>query len=154
MKITSVFSFIVGILIVYPQSAKANPISAVVERIMDGDTVVLNQGGTSKTIQLACIDAPDWPNGQEEPHAEASKNRLTQILPIGSSVQYYDLGALSGGRILAVIFNNDRNINLQMVAEGQARLHPNYRQTCTNSADTLADAESNSRSQGLGIWNP
>lgn len=137
---------------IFPQTVQANPLSATVERIIDGDTIVLNQGGTSRTTQLACIDTPDWINGQPEPNAQNSKDRLTAMIPIGSSIQYYNLGAISG-RTLVVIFNQNRNINLQMVTEGQAQLHPRYRQTCTNSADALAAAQNNAQSQRLGIWN-
>lgn len=148
------FGLLTGlILTVYPQTINANPLTATVEKIIDGDTVVLNQGGRSITTQLACIDAPDWVNGQAQPNAENSKNRLTQLLPVGSSVQYYDLGTINSGRVLAVIFSGNRNINLLMVAEGQAQLHNSFRQTCRTSANALAEAESNAKSQRLGMWN-
>jgi endonuclease YncB( thermonuclease family) len=152
-KSNSIFSLIASItLAIHPQIVRANPRSAVVEKIMDGDTVVLNDGGTSRTAQLACIDAPDWVNGAPEPHAETSRNRLNLLIPIGSSVQYYDLGSIGGGRVLAVIFNNNQNINLQMVAEGQARLHRSYQQTCSTSANALSQAESSAQSRRLGLW--
>ncbi|MGC9527771.1 MAG: thermonuclease family protein [Limnospira sp.] len=152
-KSNLIFSSIASItLAIYPQIVRANPRSAVVEKIMDGDTVVLNDGGTSRTAQLACIDAPDWVNGAPEPHAETSRNRLNSLIPAGSSVQYYDLGTIGGGRVLAVIFNNNQNINLQMIAEGQARLHRSYRQTCSTSANALSQAESAAQSRRLGVW--
>jgi endonuclease YncB( thermonuclease family) len=141
------------VLATCPQAVNANPLTATVAEVTDGDTVILNQGGRSITTQLACIDSPDWVNGQAQTNAENSRNRLTQLISVGSSVQYYDLGTINSGRVLAVIFSGDRNVNLQMVAEGQAQLHGSFRQTCPNSADALAEAESNARSQQLGIWN-
>lgn len=151
---TSFLGVITGIILaVCPQTVNANPLTATVEKITDGDTVVLNQGGRSINTQLACIDSPDWVNGQAQPNAENSKNRLTQLLPVGSSVQYYDLGTINSGRVLAVIFSGNRNINLTMVAEGQAQLHNSFRQTCRTSADALADAETNAKNQRLGMWN-
>jgi len=150
---TSFLGVITGILLAIPQTVNANPLTATVEKITDGDTVVLNQGGTSITTQLACIDSPDWVNGEPEANAENSKNRLTQLIPIGSSVQYYNLGTINSGRVLAVIFSGNRNINLTMVAEGQAQLHNSFRQTCRTSANALADAESNAKNQRLGMWN-
>lgn len=140
-----------GMIAVFPQALHANPISAVVTKVVDGDTVMLNQGGTSKTAQLACIDSPDWINGKPEPNAQNSKNRLAQLLPVGSSVQYYAVGN-AGGRNLAVIFSQSRNVNLQMVAEGQAKLHPAYRGTCASSSNDFANAEQKARNQGLGVW--
>ncbi|KOR35789.1 hypothetical protein AM228_16430 [Planktothricoides sp. SR001] len=61
---TSLFGLITGIILaVFPQTVNANHLTATVEKITDGDTVVLNQGGRSITTQLACIDSPDWVNG-------------------------------------------------------------------------------------------
>jgi len=151
---TLIVGLMTGIMLaISPQTVKANPLTAVVEKITDGDTVILNQGGRTITTQLACIDSPDWINGEPQPNAENSYNRLTQLIPVGSSIQYYDLGTINSGRVLAVIFNGNMNINLQMVAEGKARLHNSFRRTCRTSADALADAESNARSSRLGIWN-
>ncbi len=150
------FSLLVGLtLALSSQSVKANPLSATVERIIDGDTIVLNQGGTSIRSQLACIDTPDWIEGQAQssPQSQSSKDRLTALIPLGSAIQYYAVGRIASGETLVVIFNQNRNINLQMVAEGQAQLHSRYRQTCTNSADALAAAQSSAQSQRLGIWN-
>lgn len=138
-----------GIMTLFPPASHANPISAVVTKVVDGDTVMLNQGGMA---QLACIDTPDWVNGKPQPHAQNSKNRLAQLLPVGSSVQYYAVGNAGKGRNLVVIFSQSRNINLQMVAEGQAKLHPSYRRTCASSMNDLANAERTAKTQGLGVW--
>lgn len=156
-KITSMFGLVAGmtftLMAFVPQSSKAQTLSAVVTRIIDGDTVVLKQGETEIFGQLACIDSPDWVNGQPEPNAQASKNRLTQLIPVGSSVQYDSLRRIGGRRSLIVVFHNNRNINLQMVAEGQAELHGSYRQTCPNTANTLTQAQSTAKNQRLGLWN-
>lgn len=137
-----------------PIEVKANPLEAVVDSIVDGDTVTLNQGGRAISAQLACIDTPDWIDGQPETHtqnSQGSKDYLNSLIPVGSSVQYYDVGR-AGNRTLVVIFSQRQNINLQMVAAGQARLHSSYGRTCRNSAEALASAETNARNQGVGIW--
>lgn len=134
-----------------PIEVKANPLEAVVDSIVDGDTVTLNQGGRAISAQLACIDTPDWINGQPQPNAQVSKDYLTSLIPVGSSVQYYDVGR-ANNQTLVVIFSQRQNINLQMVAAGQARLHSSYGRTCRNSAEALASAETNARNQGVGIW--
>ncbi|WP_204102576.1 MULTISPECIES: thermonuclease family protein [Spirulina sp. CCY15215] len=156
-KPTSIFALVTGITFaVIPfacQNSQAQSLSAVVNRIIDGDTVVLRQGETEIVGQLACIDTPDWVNGQAQPHAQASKNRLTQLIPVGSSVQYDSLRRIGEGRSLIVVFRNNQNINLQMVAEGQARLHGSYNQTCPSTANTLAQMESKAKNQRLGLWN-
>jgi micrococcal nuclease len=134
-------------------SASANPINGKISQIIDADTVVVNNNGSATKLQLACIDSPDWINGQPQPHAETSKKRLTQLLPIGSSIRYYSVGTVSGNRVLAVIFNQNTNINLQMVTEGQAKLHPNYRNSCPSSATALSNAQTNAQNRRLGIWS-
>lgn len=140
-------------LSISPISAFANPITGTISGITDGDTVTVNSNGTTNTLQLACIDSPDWVNGQAEYNAQASKTRLTQLLPIGSSIRYYPVGTVSGNRVLGVIFRNNININLQMVTEGQAQLHPSYRNSCPGSANALANALTNAQSRRVGIWN-
>lgn len=128
-------------------------VSATVHRIVDGDTVILKQGATEVRGQLACIDAPDWVNGQPQTHAQTAKNRLSTLISVGSSVRDRNGGAIaSGERILVEIFHNNRNINVQMVGAGLARLHSRYRQTCTNSADRLAQAQKQAADRRLGIW--
>jgi endonuclease YncB( thermonuclease family) len=131
-------------------SASANPINGKISQIVDGDTVIVNN---NTKLQLACIDSPDWINGQPQPHAETSKRRLTQLLPIGSSIRYYRVGTVSGNRVLAVILKGNTNINLQMVTEGQSKLHPNYRNSCPSSATALSNAQTNAQNRRLGIWN-
>jgi len=140
-------------LSISPISAFANPVTGTISGITDGDTVTVTTNGSSTTLQLACIDSPDWVNGQAEYNAQSSKNRLTQLLPIGSSIRYYPAGTVNGNRVLGVIFRNNTNINLQMVAEGQAQLHPNYRNSCPNSANALANALTNAQSRRVGMWN-
>ncbi|MBP0021320.1 MAG: thermonuclease family protein [Cyanobacteria bacterium SBLK] len=136
-----------------PQPLKAQTASAVVHRIVDGDTVILKRGATEIRGQLACIDAPDWIDGQPQTHAQTAKNRLNALMPVGSSVRYRNLGTISSGdRTLVEIFHNNRNINVQMVAAGLARLHSRYRQTCPDSSDRLAEAQKQAADRRLGIW--
>lgn len=134
------------------QNLNAQTASAVVDRIVDGDTIVLRQNGTQITGQLACIDSPDWVNGQPQTHAQQSKDYLSELIPTGSSVRYDSLGTISGRRSLVVIYRNNRNINVQMVAAGLARLHSRYRQTCGNIADRLAAAQKQAQDRRSGVW--
>jgi micrococcal nuclease len=139
-------------LFISPISAFANPLNATISKVVDGDTVTVTSNGSSFTLQLACIDAPDWVDGKAQPNAESSKNRLTQLLPVGSSIGYHAVGTVRGNRVLAIILKGNSNINLQMVAEGQAQLHPSYQSSCPNLANELSTAQSNAQSRGLGIW--
>lgn len=152
LSILSTTLFTLG-LFISSISALANPLNGTISKVVDGDTVTVTSNRSSSTLQLACIDAPDWVNGKPQPNAQSSKNRLTQLLPLGSSIQYYPVATIRGNRVLAVIFNGNSNINLQMIAEGQAQLHSNYQTQCPNSANELATAQSNAQNSRLGIWN-
>ena len=51
----------------------------------DGDTIRVRGGfGETQTIRLACIDAAEM---SQAPHGEQARQRLQQIIPVGSVVK-------------------------------------------------------------------
>lgn len=62
---------------------------AEVERIVDGDTIVLSSNGVSFETRLIGIDAPESVSPDEEKNCEEGRvasDHLSSILPIGSTV--------------------------------------------------------------------
>jgi len=53
LSLLSTTLFTLGLSIL-PISVSANPINATISQIIDGDTVIINQNGTTNTLQLAC----------------------------------------------------------------------------------------------------
>lgn len=130
--------------------------TARVLSIVDGDTVVLEIGGSRETTRLLGIDTPETnhPTRPVECYGAEATARLTDLLPVGSVVRverdiegrdHYD-------RLLLYIFDSDddRLINLAMVEEGYAvALH-----VSPNGAHrrAFAAAEAEARRSGLGLW--
>ncbi|HEY9637674.1 MAG TPA: thermonuclease family protein [Coleofasciculaceae cyanobacterium] len=134
--------------------------SAKVTRIVDGDTLDINLSGCRLPlidkpqqcrIQLACIDTPEI--GQE-PFFKNAKERIEELLPLGTTVRVRDTGDSSGDRIVAEIFLDKQSINLQMVREGNAVVYCKHLNSCAGSRNSYLNAESAAKREGLGVWNP
>ena len=95
-----------------------------VVKIFDGDTVQVEGAGLKFTIRLVGIDTPELgKKGQkEQPYSHQAKQKLTQILnqKVISLTQY---GVGGYNRVLAEIFVNGTNVNLEMVKAGLAEVY-------------------------------
>lgn len=130
--------------------------TATVVRVVDGDTVVVDVGGTEEPVRLIGIDTPESV-AQDRPDecygAEAS-DRLAELLPPGTVVQLvrdveprdtYD-------RLLAYVHRSadDLFVNLSLVADGFAEAKE-YPPNTAHRAE-LEQAEQAARAAGLGLW--
>jgi endonuclease YncB( thermonuclease family) len=126
---------------------------AQVQRVVDGDTLRLNDG---RSVRMIGLNTPETgKKGQSaEPFAEAAKRRL-QTLVDDSDGQ---VGLLVGkeaadryGRTLANVYGrNGANFEAQLLAEGLGYLvavSPNVA-----LVDCQAGAEQVARQAGLGLW--
>ena len=67
----------------------------------DGDTIRVRGGlGETQTIRLACIDAAEM---SQAPHGEQARQRLQQIIPVGSVVKLKTQTTDRYGRTVAEI---------------------------------------------------
>jgi micrococcal nuclease len=115
-------------------------------RVIDGDTIVTSN---NKRIRLACIDAPE----SSQVGGDLAKQRLSELLPIGTTIQVIERNKDRYGRTIAVIFNGSKFINLQMVAEGHAVVYRQYLNACPNSKSDFLKAEEQAKQQRLNFWN-
>ena len=130
--------------------------NAVVERVVDGDTVVVRIGGRSETVRLIGIDTPESVARTRPVQcygAEASL-RLAETLPVGTAVTLirdaeprdaYD-------RLLAYVVRSSDAlfVNLDLVIAGYAAVleyPPNV-----YYSDLFARAESAAIAAGRGLW--
>ena len=92
--------------------------AATVERIIDGDTLVVRGGARVRLVQ---IDAPE---SGEECYAAASTRELARLSPLGSHVVLEADPQLDRadryGRLLRYIHAGGRNVNLELVRRGAA----------------------------------
>jgi len=131
-------------------------LAAVVDRVIDGDTILVSMNGHIETVRLLGIDTPEKAGGPRPAEcfgAEAS-TRLAELLPPGTSVllsrdretrdQY--------SRLLAFVHRADTDmfVNLAMVEDGFATplfFAPN------RSAESLFTAAGDAaRRNWIGFW--
>lgn len=121
-----------------------------VERVLDGDTIVL-AGGTR--IRLLQIDAPE--PGAGECYSRAAGRALRRLLPAGRHVRLESDPPLDlidrYGRALRYVHRESLNVNLELVRRGHATVYLYRRQRGKYAAELLAAARA-ARAKRLGLW--
>jgi endonuclease YncB( thermonuclease family) len=135
--------------------------SGKVVHIVDGDTVDVEvskcrvpwQGNPQICrVRFACIDTPE--KGQN-PFFDNAKNRIEQLIPVGTPVTIRDTGDTTFNRIVAEIYKSNSSLSLQMVREGHAVNYCRYLQkNCGSDRASYLAAEAAAKQAGLGVWNP
>ncbi len=92
--------------------------SAVVARVLDGDTIVLTGGERVRLVQI------DSPEKGSECYGEAASSLTRRLLPPGTRVRIETDPSLDRvdryGRELAYVWTGDEDVNLTLVREGAA----------------------------------
>ncbi len=118
---------VVCLLLLLSSAHAATPHSLVakVDRVSDGDSVIATtDDGTKLRIRLLGIDAPEIANGAKpgQPFGEEARDYLDHL--IGGKVVHADAyGPDQFKRILAVLWDDQINVNLLMVAMGYAEVY-------------------------------
>ena len=126
------------------------PASAAVERVIDGDTVVLRGG---QRVRYLNVDTPESTakNGKECFGSEASEYNSGRVE--GREVQLtYDSQCLDQyGRLLAHVWADGTDVGLDEVGLGYAYamiLPPNV-----DGREAFEAAEEIARAHGMGLWS-
>jgi micrococcal nuclease len=132
------------------------PANAVVERVVDGDTVQVRLGGGHHTVRLIGIDTPETVD-QRRPvqcYGHEASDHTAALLPPGTPVELVlDAEARDDyGRLLAYVYRSADGafVNLDLAAGGYAdalRIEPN-----TAFAADIAAAVAGARAAGRGLW--
>jgi micrococcal nuclease len=121
-----------------------------VERIVDGDTLVLADG---RRVRLVQIDSPEAQEG--ECFGEQATAALEGLAPSGVRVRLEADPALDRvdrfDRLLRYVIRDGRNLNLELVAGGAAAPYF-FRGDRGRHADELVDAAESARDEELGLW--
>jgi micrococcal nuclease len=127
-------------------------LSAAVERVSDGDTVVaVTDDATKLRIRLLGIDAPEISHGKGpgQPFGAEAQQHLERLIG-GRSVRLESFGPDAYKRVLAVIWVGNQNVNVEMVRAGLAEIYRGSR--CQAYCRELAEAEGRAQRAHLGIW--
>jgi endonuclease YncB( thermonuclease family) len=116
--------------------------SCTLQSIYDGDTLRAVCDGEALQIRLHCIDAPEM--GQR-PWGKESRDYLRRMTPDTLRLRAVEKDRY--GRIVGNVLDGKTDLNLQMVAAGQATVYARY----CNDRSYFA-AERKAKRQRLGIW--
>lgn len=132
--------------------------SAIVARIIDGDTLDLTDG---RRVRLIGINAPELGHGRapDQPLARAAREQLAELVAVGGRSDTPTVTLYFGaerrdrhGRWLAHVSRGGRSVERELTRDGLAyhvAIPPNL-----VLAPCLRDDERAARSAGRGLWNP
>lgn len=133
-----------------PAVASLNLPVATVISVGDGDTLRMDYQGQNITVRFACIDAAET---SQTPWGPAATERLRQLTPRGSTIQFREADTDRYGRMVAEVYAGGQLVNLQMVREGHAVVYTQFLSSCPQTQDLLLQAEAEARQQRLNFWN-
>lgn len=127
-------------------------IEGQVTNVSDGDTLqVTDHLGTKVKVRLYGIDAPETAKGNKlgQPYGTESHQAL-QTKIMGQNVRLEVLDVDKYRRLVALVWQSGRNINLEMVAEGHAWAYRKYLDAA-HKAEFIS-AEDRARKGRVGLW--
>lgn len=133
-------------------AASPRTLTAKVVRVSDGDTLIaISENGTKLRIRLLGIDAPEVPHSTKpgQPFGEEARDYLDHLVG-GKMVRLDAFGPDRYKRVLAVIRDEQINVNLLMVGMGYAEVYRGA--PCQAHCRELEQAESKARQDRVGIW--
>ncbi len=143
-----------------PDSRESN---AVVERIVDGDTVDVLIDGREERVRLTGIDTPeiahdafgDRPATDAECFGDEATAFTASLIPAGTPIRLERdiVGRDDYGRILAYVYRSDDGIfvNYEVVRQGYAQpltIPPNV-----TFADVMVEAARQAEAADAGLWS-
>jgi micrococcal nuclease len=141
-----------------PGSRQHAPANVAIERVVDGDTVVLTGiGAKRETVRLIGVDTPETkhPTKPVECYGPEASAFTKRLLPKGTAaVAKFDADAPERdryGRLLVYLWlNDDTMVNLELIRRGYARAsyfrpHDDYRRL-------FKATEAKAKDAGKGRW--
>ncbi len=156
VRVPSRHLFVLGVmaLLIHLSVAHAGEqIPARVERVADGDTVTAYTANHTKLrIRLLGIDAPEIRHGAQpgQPFGEDAKAYLTKMVR-GQQTQVHVYGLDRYHRILAILYQGNRIVNVEVVRAGLAEVYRGAR--CQALCRDLEDAEREAKQRRVGMWS-
>ncbi len=122
-----------------------NPNLAVVDRIIDGDSLIVRKGGSHMEIRLWGIDAPEY----DQPGSRQAKRKLSELV-LGNTVSIFIKYTDKYGRQVALLTSSGVNVNEEMIVTGNSWVHDYFcRETICRKWKVL---EERARNEKRGLW--
>lgn len=132
------------LFLIVPDPASSDE-TARVQRVFDGDTVLLTDG---RKVRYLGINTPEW---QEPFHLKAK--RFNESLVLGKEVrlEFDDEREDTYGRLLAYLYVGDEMVNAKLVEEGLA--HVFFFPSNKKHKALLMKLQGKARDRNAGIWS-
>ena len=101
--------------------ADGSDFQAKVVRVLDGDTIEIQQNVRTQRVRIWGIDTPEW----DQPYG-ARASRFTRSRLTGKEVHVIPKDVDKYGRIVAMITVDDINIGEELIESGLAWVHVHY----------------------------
>ena len=126
--------------------ADASLFQAKVVRVVDGDTIEIQQKMRTQRVRIWGIDTPEW---DQRYGAQASQFTRSQLM--GKEVRVAPKDIDKYGRLVAVITVDEMNIGEELIKSGLAWVHIFYckEQIC----DKWKNLQEGARIEHRGLWN-
>jgi endonuclease YncB( thermonuclease family) len=133
--------------------------TAVVARVVDGDTLTLTNGARIRLVQ---IDTPELGGG--ECYSRAAARELRRLAPVGAAVRLEADPRLDRvdryGRLLRYVWRGSTNVNVELVRRGAATVwfydgdRGKYASTLLRTARAARAAKRGLWGACRAVWNP
>ncbi|WP_168188688.1 thermonuclease family protein [Thermoflavimicrobium daqui] len=128
--------------------------SAIVSKVIDGDTIEIDRKGKKEIVRLIMVDTPELNQNKNHPQPFAHEAKLSlkkflegQLVLLEKDEQERD----PYGRMLFYVYKDDRLVQEWLVMQGYARVKaypPNLKYY-----DRLKTVEENARRKQIKIWS-
>jgi len=146
-------SILLTLLFVFPVLASADQYKVI--RVVDGDTIVIKYNGKYEKVRLLCVNTPESVHPDKKQNIPMGKvaSRYTQKKLTGkyADLEYESYQRGNYGRLLAYVFVDGKNINLDFVRQGLSPYYTKYGKSKKYHAEFKA-AEKLARKEKLNIW--
>ena len=125
-------------------------------RIVDGDTIVIKYDGKYEKVRLLCVNTPESVHSDKKQNIPMGKvaSKYTEKKLTGKHVKLeFEIDRLRGnhGRLLAYVFVDGQNLNLDLVRQGLSPYYTKYGKSQRYDSEFRA-AEKQARKEKLNIW--
>lgn len=124
------------------------PNTVKVERVIDGDTIVLTSGTVLRYVGITS------PENHEAFDLEATEFNKQLVESKTVQLEYDSYKADKFGRILAYVIINHKNVSIELVKQGLAQAVIYQKRKPFIYQDQILKAQEYAKKKKLGIWKP
>ena len=145
---------LIALLLAIPDMAIAGQYKVI--RVVDGDTIVINYNGKKEKVRLLCVNTPESVHPDKKQNIPMGKvaSKYTKKKLTGKYVKLeFEIKRLRGnyGRLLAYVFIDGQNLNLDLVRQGLSPYYTKYGKS-EKYDSVFRAAEKQARKEKLNIW--